>query len=83
MDNEQRDQYTFLNPADLYSGFAPETQHQPEPGLDAELEPKADLGEKTYRGTGRLAPAYVFLASPESSYVAGATIAVTGGSPTP
>ena len=30
-----------------------------------------------------LAPAYVFLASPESSYVVGATIPVTGGMPTP
>jgi len=30
-----------------------------------------------------LAPAYVFLASPESSYVVGATLAVTGGMPTP
>ena len=30
-----------------------------------------------------LAPAYVFLASPESSYVAGETLSVTGGSPTP
>ncbi|MFC0674344.1 SDR family oxidoreductase [Brachybacterium hainanense] len=30
-----------------------------------------------------LAPAYVFLTSAESSYVVGATIAVTGGSPTP
>jgi len=30
-----------------------------------------------------LAPAYVFLASPESSYVVGETLAVTGGMPTP
>lgn len=30
-----------------------------------------------------LAPAYVFLASPESSYVSGETLAVTGGMPTP
>jgi len=30
-----------------------------------------------------LAPAYVFLASPESSYVLGATINVNGGTPTP
>ncbi|MBB0991870.1 SDR family oxidoreductase, partial [Dietzia sp. SLG510A3-30A2] len=30
-----------------------------------------------------LAPAYVFLASPESSYVIGETLAVTGGMPTP
>jgi hypothetical protein len=28
-----------------------------------------------------LAPVYVLLASPESSYVSGATIAVTGGKP--
>ncbi len=30
-----------------------------------------------------VAPAYVFLASPEASYVSGAVIGVTGGSPTP
>ena len=49
-----RDQYTFTNPAELYADFDPKKQHQPEPGLDAELKPKADLGETTYRGTGRL-----------------------------
>ncbi|MGC4935293.1 SDR family oxidoreductase [Gordonia sp. DT30] len=30
-----------------------------------------------------MAPAYVFLASPESSYVSGATISANGGTPTP
>ena len=30
-----------------------------------------------------LAPAYVFLASPESSYVSGETLNVNGGMPTP
>lgn len=30
-------------------------QSQPEPGLDAELIPKADHGEETYKGNGRLA----------------------------
>jgi NAD(P)-dependent dehydrogenase (short-subunit alcohol dehydrogenase family) len=29
-------------------------QTQPEPGLDAKLEPRADHGESTYRGSGRL-----------------------------
>lgn len=29
-------------------------QYQPEPGLDQKLEPKADHGEQTYRGLGRL-----------------------------
>lgn len=27
---------------------------QPEPGLDADLDPKADLGETSYKGSGRL-----------------------------
>jgi NAD(P)-dependent dehydrogenase (short-subunit alcohol dehydrogenase family) len=49
-----RDQYTFTNPAELYSDISPEKQHMPEPGLDADLAPTADLGEESYRGTGRL-----------------------------
>ncbi|MDP9695291.1 UNVERIFIED_ORG: NAD(P)-dependent dehydrogenase (short-subunit alcohol dehydrogenase family) [Arthrobacter globiformis] len=48
------DQYTFKNPVTAYEHIEPPKQHQPEPGLDAKLEPKADLGEDTYRGTGRL-----------------------------
>jgi NAD(P)-dependent dehydrogenase (short-subunit alcohol dehydrogenase family) len=48
------DQYTFKNPVTAYEHIEPPKQHQPEPGLDAELTPKADLGENTYRGTGRL-----------------------------
>jgi NAD(P)-dependent dehydrogenase (short-subunit alcohol dehydrogenase family) len=49
-----RDQYTFIDPAKLYADIEPQKQHQPEPGSDMDLEPKADLGEDTYRGTGRL-----------------------------
>lgn len=48
------DQYTFKNPVTAYEHIEPPKQHQPEPGLDAELMPKADLGEDSYRGTGRL-----------------------------
>jgi NAD(P)-dependent dehydrogenase (short-subunit alcohol dehydrogenase family) len=48
------DQYTFKNPVTAYEHIEPPEQHQPEPGLDAKLQPKADLGEDTYRGTGRL-----------------------------
>lgn len=36
------DQYTFTDPAKRYAHISPEKQHQPEPGLDAELDPKAD-----------------------------------------
>ncbi|MEV8338994.1 SDR family oxidoreductase [Leucobacter sp. NPDC077196] len=49
-----RDQYTFVNPAELYANIKPQKQHMPEPGLDADLTPKADLGEESYRGSGRL-----------------------------
>ncbi|MEJ6490320.1 SDR family oxidoreductase [Leucobacter sp. USCH14] len=49
-----RDQYTFVNPAELYADIKPQKQHMPEPGLDADLTPKADLGEESYRGSGRL-----------------------------
>src|SRR5690349_8404323 len=53
-DATTRDQYTFTDPAELYSDFDPEKQKQPEPGLEAEMRPRADLGEETYRGSGRL-----------------------------
>ncbi len=35
-----RDQYTFINPAELYADIEPEKQHMPEPGLDADLAPE-------------------------------------------
>jgi NAD(P)-dependent dehydrogenase (short-subunit alcohol dehydrogenase family) len=54
MSDHRRDQYTFADPSKLYSEFDPKRQHQPEPGLDAKLDPKPDLGEETYRGSGRL-----------------------------
>lgn len=49
-----RDQYTFTNPAELYADIEPEKQQMSEPGLDADLAPKADLGEESYRGSDRL-----------------------------
>ncbi len=54
-------------------------------GQPSEVLP--DTGKQTYLGRwgqpAELAPAYVFLASGESSYVVGATINVDGGMPTP
>ena len=49
-----RDQYTFTDPTKLYSGIDPTAQYQEGAGLDADLEEKADLGEDSYRGLGRL-----------------------------
>ncbi|WP_309082295.1 SDR family oxidoreductase [Zhihengliuella sp.] len=42
------------NPVTKYPKISPPKQDQPEPGLDAKLEPQADHGEKTYQGSGRL-----------------------------
>lgn len=50
-----RDQYTFGNPVEQYGRVEPPVQHQPEPGVQARMTPVPDLGESTYRGSGRLA----------------------------
>lgn len=42
------------DPRKQYPDISPPPQVQPEPGLDAKLIPKADHGEETYRGAGRL-----------------------------
>jgi NAD(P)-dependent dehydrogenase (short-subunit alcohol dehydrogenase family) len=70
-----RDQYTLTDPAKLYADFEPKKQHQPEPGLDADLEPKADLGEDTYRGTGRLTGRKALITGADSGIGAATAIA--------
>jgi hypothetical protein len=70
-----RDQYTFADPTALYEGFEPEKQHQAEPGLDAELRPKADLGEDSYRGTGRLTGRKALITGADSGIGAATAIA--------
>jgi NAD(P)-dependent dehydrogenase (short-subunit alcohol dehydrogenase family) len=61
------------------------TPLQPAGGQPPDALPSA--GEQTYLGRwgqpAELAPAYVFLASGESSYVVGETLHVDGGMPTP
>jgi hypothetical protein len=42
------DQYSFTNPVTQYHSPKPPEQHQQPPGLDADLQPKADHGEETY-----------------------------------
>lgn len=70
-----RDQYTLTDPTELYADFEPKKQHQPEPGLDAELNPKADLGEDTYRGTGRLTGRKALITGADSGIGAATAIA--------
>ncbi|MDD7929256.1 SDR family oxidoreductase [Microbacterium thalli] len=51
---QQSDQYDFDNPVTRYERVEPPVQHQPEPGVQADMQPTPDLGEETYRGSGRL-----------------------------
>ncbi|MFM1725213.1 SDR family oxidoreductase [Rhodococcus sp. PAM 2766] len=53
-DTTRTDQLFFQNPVTRYPAIEPPPQHQPEPGLDSDLLPRADIGEFSYRGTGRL-----------------------------
>jgi NAD(P)-dependent dehydrogenase (short-subunit alcohol dehydrogenase family) len=48
------DQYAFGDPRTRYPDVSPQPQTQPEPGLQSQMDPVPDLGEQTYRGTGRL-----------------------------
>ena len=58
-----------------------------QPSYGQPMEKLTSFGQSTPLGRAgqpaELAPAYVFLASAESSYVAGETLSVTGGEPTP
>lgn len=49
------DQYEHGDPRTRYPDVRPEPQTQAEPGLQSDMRPVPDLGETTYRGTGRLA----------------------------
>ncbi|QDB80477.1 SDR family oxidoreductase [Georgenia wutianyii] len=53
-DTTRTDQLTFQNPVTRYPEITPPEQVQAEPGLQAEMTPKPDIGEFSYRGTGRL-----------------------------
>lgn len=50
----QDNQTDMQDPTTQYEQISPPEQTQPEPGLDKEMTPQADHGEKTYRGSGRL-----------------------------
>ena len=75
VNTETTDQLTFQNPATRYPAIEPPVQHQDEPGLDADLEPKADLGEHSYRGTGRLTGRRALITGGDSGIGAAVAIA--------
>lgn len=69
------DQLTFQNPVTRYSEISPPEQDQPEPGFDAEITPKADHGEESYRGTGRLKGRKALITGADSGIGAAVAIA--------
>ncbi|ROR67162.1 SDR family oxidoreductase [Agrococcus jenensis] len=48
------DQYTFTDPTARYADIDTKPVSQDGPGLDSGMRDRADLGEESYRGTGRL-----------------------------
>lgn len=48
------DQYSFDDPRTRYPSISPPVQQQQEPGTQSRMDPVPDLGETTYRGSGRL-----------------------------
>ncbi|SJM62793.1 SDR family oxidoreductase [Gulosibacter sp. 10] len=74
-DDAQTDQLTFQNPVTRFPEITPPKQHQPEPGLDQELVPKTDRGQRSYRGTGRLEGRKALITGADSGIGAAVAIA--------
>lgn len=68
-------QYQLQNPVTQYPKLKIPEQRQPEPGLDAKLQPKADHGEDTYEGTGRLKGRRALITGADSGIGAAVAIA--------
>ncbi|WP_020076340.1 glucose 1-dehydrogenase [Cryocola sp. 340MFSha3.1] len=68
-------QYTFDNPVDRYPSISPDEEQVPEPGLESDLSPRADLGEDSYVGTGRLTGRKAIVTGGDSGIGAAAAIA--------
>lgn len=68
-------QYTFDNPVDRYPTISPDAEQVPEPGLESDLSPRADLGEDSYVGSGRLTGRKAIVTGGDSGIGAAAAIA--------
>ena len=74
-DTTTTDQLTFQNPVDRYPSISPPEETQAEPGSQRELTPAADLGEHSYRGTGRLVGRKALITGGDSGIGAAVAIA--------
>jgi hypothetical protein len=69
------DQYDFEDPTTRYPKISPPVQQQPEPGLQTRMTPVPDLGENTYKGTGRLKGRKALITGADSGIGAAVAIA--------
>ncbi|MCU1442560.1 MAG: NAD(P)-dependent dehydrogenase [Cryobacterium sp.] len=69
------DQYTFDDPVTRYPSIQPPEQRQDEAGIEQKMEPTPDLGELTYRGTGRLEGRKALITGADSGIGAAVAIA--------
>lgn len=68
-------QHTMQDPVSQYPHLEIPEQQQEEPGLDAMLEPKADHGEESYEGSGRLTGRKALITGADSGIGAAVAIA--------
>ncbi len=73
-DTTRTDQLTFQDPVTRYPEITPPEQEQSEPGLQADMTPQPDIGEHSYRGTGRLVGRKALITGGDSGI--GAAVAV-------
>ena len=69
------DQYQFGDPRERYPRIAPPEQSQPWPGIQQQMTPVPDLGEASYRGSGRLAGRRALITGADSGIGAAVAIA--------
>jgi NAD(P)-dependent dehydrogenase (short-subunit alcohol dehydrogenase family) len=69
------DQFSMQDPTKQYPKLDIPEQRQPEPGLDAKLQPKADHGEESYKGFGRLKGRKALITGADSGIGAAVAIA--------
>ncbi|AKT50998.1 SDR family oxidoreductase [Arsenicicoccus sp. oral taxon 190] len=74
-DQTTTDQLTLQDPTKRYPSIEPPATPLPGTGLDSEMTPKADLGEKSYRGTGRLTGRKALITGGDSGIGAATAIA--------
>src|ERR1700710_1477452 len=73
--NEMMSEQQPRNPVDKYPKPPFKKQSQPWPGLASKMEPPPDHGEKTYRGSGRLAGRTALITGGDSGMGRAAAIA--------